>query len=389
MKTNIDTSYINLFYIIYYSLHLEEKLSLEEIKDFDLKKIYRISKSHSLTALLYHAIKDLDIDIKAKEAITNAYNSNLRKTMFFENEYKAISDKLDELKIYHMPLKGYYIKELYPLKGTREFADFDVLYQYKDASKIKDIFVGRGYNVSSYKKGNHDIYTKDPFYNFEMHRTLFAPVEITKTFNQYYKDIHKKTYQVEGYTYTLKDEDNYIYFLAHAYKHFSRSGNGARFLVDNYLYLTKKVDMDFNYIEQECSKLKILDFYKEIKHLSHVLFDKPLLINNDELSIQEENDLSYILNCGTYGTLKNGIYASLNDIAGGEDNKVTFWSKLKYVLRRIFLTRSEVRLIHPWIGKTVIFIPFYWIVRVFKAIFHPKSFRHMKQEMKCLKEFGK
>ncbi|MCQ3035144.1 MAG: nucleotidyltransferase family protein [Bacilli bacterium] len=388
MKNNIDSSFLNLIYILYYSINLEEKIDSNVIKEFDFKSIYKIAKSHSVLACVYPAIKDSKIDANIIKTFEQAYNSNLRKTMLFDVEFSSIKDEMVKREIYYTPLKGINIKTMYPLVGTREFADFDILFDPKKAKEVKEIFINRGYKVEGYGTSHHDAYHKEPFFNFEMHRFLFDPIGNTQLFEKYYKNIETKLIEVAPYSYKLKDEDDFIYFLCHAYKHYSRGGNGIRFLLDLYIYITHK-KLDFNYILTELRILKICGWYLDIETLVRKLFSIPFNQTQVALTENEENILSYILNSGTYGTLKNGVYSVLNSLNGGEEGKVRKWSKFRYMVSRICLPRKQIIMTHPFIGKTIIFIPFIWIGRIFKALFNKKSHQNMKNEMKYIKQFGK
>lgn len=46
-----------------------------------------------------------------------AYNHSVRKTMLFDSERSKVFSFLEENKIWHMPLKGILMKDLYPVYG--------------------------------------------------------------------------------------------------------------------------------------------------------------------------------------------------------------------------------------------------------------------------------
>ncbi len=83
-----------------------------------------------------------------------------------------------------------------------------------------------------------------------MHRTLY-PADKGKVWTAYYEDIKKRLIRdgKHAFAYHFTDNDFYIYFITHAYKHYSGSGTGVRTLVDCYIYNKKKGELlDYDYI---------------------------------------------------------------------------------------------------------------------------------------------
>ena len=70
--------------------------------------------------------------------------------------------------------KGIVIKDCYFDENTREFADNDILFDEKKDELVKEYFVNKKYEIEIYRRSNHDVYLKKPFFNFEMHRALFG-----------------------------------------------------------------------------------------------------------------------------------------------------------------------------------------------------------------------
>lgn len=79
---------------------------------------------------------------------------------------------MDAEHIWYMPLKGAILKDLYPRQEMRQMADNNILFDTSCEAAVKDYFVKEGYEVISYAKGNHDVYEKEPVYNFEMHMEI-------------------------------------------------------------------------------------------------------------------------------------------------------------------------------------------------------------------------
>ena len=105
-------------------------------------------------------------------------------------------------------------------------------------------------------------------FKFEMHHQLFSRF-FDETKNQYYQNSWKYALpdRINPYLYYYSKEDEYVYFITHAYKHFSVSGRGIRTLVDVYVYIKNNVSMDWEYI----LSWKSLKHYCEIQRYMRFL----------------------------------------------------------------------------------------------------------------------
>ena len=355
-------------YLRLISSYLNKKILNEEIDDKSLSFFINLSKHHSLTALLYKAIVETHCKCKSEylKKLEEYYYANLRKHALFEQERNELCNYLNDNKIDYLPLKGLIIKDYYLDPFTREFADNDILFTGKD-NVIKEFFVNKDYEIESFRKGNHDVYLKKPFYNFEMHRALFMEREDLNAFVSYFNNYMDKAPKKKGREHYLKDEDFYIYFTAHSFKHFNTSGCGIRTLVDYYQYLRNK-KLGFKFINKELDKLNLLDFSNQIINLSNKVF------NQEELSNDELEMLLFISSSGTYGTLENSV-------TKGVKRK----GKFGYTMSRIFPPYSFYKYAYPWAYKCPILIPFAWLGRFFRIIF--KNPKKAKNELKTIQKY--
>lgn len=354
-------------YIKLISLYLNKK----EDKDFNVDKeslsfFYKLSKYHSLRAALYLALVNtkVSVDQESLNKIEQYYLNNVKKAVLFDKERNELFNYLNDNQINYLPLKGIIVKDYYLDPQSREFADNDILFEDSKSDLVKAFFVNKGYEVELYKRSNHDVFLKKPFYNFEMHRALFAPQEDNEVFVNYYKDYLDKTPIKEKYEHCLKDEDFYVYFTAHTYKHFRNSGCGIRTLIDYYVYLKNK-NLDFDYINKELEKLDLLDFSNKIINLSNKAF------NDEPLNEEEEEMLLYIASSGTYGTMEHSVSKGIKKKG-----------KFGYFMARVFPPYSFYKSAYPWAYKCPILIPFAWMARFFRILF--KNPKRATSELKMI-----
>ena len=359
-----------LKYIKLLSLYLNKKKDASfAINQEELSFFIRLSKHHSLASLLFKALEGVEvkIDEETLRKLEEHYLVALRKAVLFDRERTELYAYLNNNQIDYLPLKGIILKDLYLDPYTREFADNDILFDEKKDKLVKEFFINKGYTVESFKKSNHDVYLKKPSFNFEMHRALFGETSDNKKNIVYFNDYLSKASLKEQYEHVLSNEDFYIYFTAHTYKHFHNSGCGIRTLVDYYLYL-KNNNLDFNYINQELDKLDLVDFSNQIKSLSMKLF------NNEPIDENEEEMLLFIASSGTYGTLEHSVAKGIKEKG-----------KFKYFMSRVFPPYIFYKYSYSWAYKCPILIPIAWLCRFFRIIFtNPKK---AKNELKTIKNY--
>ena len=73
----------------------------------------------------------------------------------------------------------------------------------------------------------------------------------------------------------FSDNDFYVYFIVHTYKHFLNSGMGLRTVLDVYLYVSNLQEkLDFDYIEEQLKKLDAYDFEQTFRSIAFKMFGK-------------------------------------------------------------------------------------------------------------------
>ncbi len=349
----------------------------KRVADMDLTRIYEAAERHLLTGITAMALESAGI---RDEVFTEAEGRAIRKVLLFEVERSVIFEKFSEAGIWHMPLKGAVLKDLYPKIGMRQMADNDILI---DGSRLKDIrriMESLGY---SYDHGGpvHEVYHKEPLYNFEMHKNLFSP-SWNEKISRYYLDIKERLVQDETdpYRFHFRDEDFYIYMIAHEYKHYSVGGTGLRSLLDIYVFCMKKGDsLDWTYIREELEKLGLSAFEMKNRSLSDHLFSGGAA--EEKMTDEDREMLDYMINSGAYGTVDHHV-GNILERSGKRPLR-----RLRYVLRRIFLPWKAIRAIHTTFAKYPVLLPFLPFYRIIQALTVKR--RRMLAELRALRNQGK
>lgn len=349
--------------------------SSELLREMNMEDVYQISVYHTLSAMTY-MILEKGQDILEGEVFKNwkkEKDKAIRKNILLDRERERIFAFMEEQGIWHMPLKGIILKEMYPAFGMRQMADNDILYDSNFQNSLCIWMKEQGYKVISCGRGNHDVYEKKPVYNYEMHTALYGgehnPVWIT-----YYENIKEKLIadKKKKYSFHFTDEDFYIYIITHIYKHFAGSGTGIRSLLDVYIYLqAKEAIMNWDYINEELKKVQVSDFEGKVRHLSQKVFSKEL----QKLTKKEEELLKYFLYSGTYGTLENHVQHRLDQFET---------DKKGYIIKRLVPDEEFYKNYVPFVYQHKWSRPFFVIFRLVRGLF--RKDRRIMKEIKALKK---
>lgn len=287
----------------------------------------------------------------------------VRKEILFDAERTKLFSFMEQNGIWYLPLKGIILKEYYPAVGMRQMSDQDILFDETYAQDVKQYMVSRGYKVESYGENHHDVYEKNPVYNFELHRSLYTSSH-KQVWAAYYKNIKEKLLLQDRVSYgqQMTDEDFYIFMVSHAYKHYDGQGTGIRTLLDFYVYLQAKTELDFSYIETECRKLEIEAFEKDSRVLCKKVFGENAVNTIGSLGDEERNMLSYYLGSGVYGSRQQMVKNRLT----AYKKEGRHFARLYYSWHRLF-PGMEVYQHYPFSGHKIT-LPLCWLYRIFDML---------------------
>lgn len=353
--------------------------------EVDLEQLYKVSRTHYLEALVGTTLKKSGISIPKEwdEQIAKA----IRKVLLFDAERAKILSFMENNGIWHLPLKGVILKDYYPGIGMRQMADNDILFDYKYWKEVKAYMKSEGYSAESVGHSNHDVYQKEPVYNFELHSDLYSEF-FQKGWKEYYHNIKDRLILDAGssYGYHFTDEDFYVYLIAHAYKHHVQGGTGLRSLLDFYVYLKAKPELDFAYITKECEFLGVAEYERQNRILCEKIFDVYVQNGADtleqNLTSEESELLLYCLTSGVHGTFTRIVEHRMEEYWEDNGNR----SKLRYVWHRFIPSMETMKRHYPFFYKHKILLPIGWVYRLLWPVFDKKRRNAVLGEISTIKK---
>lgn len=339
----------------------------------DFEALFLAADRHRLTAAVCAALEQTGLMSRCPSQTARRFQEkkaqSIRKTVLMDAERKTLLDFFEKSGIWYLPLKGVVLNGFYPQYGTRQFADNDILFDAVRWREVRNFMKSRDYKTKSIGQGAHDAYHKPPVYNFELHRQLFT--EGANPFSEvataYYGDVKERLLKDDEsrFGYHFRDEDFYVYFLAHSYKHWSGGGAGLRTVLDIYLYRQAKRGMDETYIGGELEKLGLIDFEAVFRSLGEKLFGPaPAPV----LTKKEREALVLLENSGVYGTLEQDVENAMRRLQGN-GGPIGGRSRAKYLLRRVFPDREWYKVNAPFAYRHGWASPLYWVYRLGRGVF--------------------
>ena len=316
--------------------------------------------AHHILGLIYGALEKVDYIAEDEEfaEIKKKYDMlayvNLRQTL----DLQRIGEIFNKNGIDYMPLKGAVLKTIYPSPTMRIMGDIDILIRESERDKVIALMQENGYNFV--KESDHELVFGYTPACIELHKRLIPSYNLD--YNRYYEDSWRFAKKSCGNEYAMTDEDFFVYIFTHFAKHYRDKGAGVKYIVDFYVFLKEKPNLNMAYIEEQLKELKLFEFYQNILELIDVWFKgKDDTKKSDFLTDK-------IFEASVYGKNDNYELSSLIKIS-----KKYKRYRLVALMRLIFPSLRDMKNIFPVLNKCILLLPIMYIVRIISKIVQPKK----------------
>ncbi len=264
-------------------------------------------------------------------------------------EFSRICKAAEENSLFILALKGIYTRNYYPDPGCRQMVDIDLLYDYSQRHKIIKMMKSLGFNDVKYTIQHTKWYNPVSRVTVEMHNSMHDEGGLDKSF---YSDLLKRIVPLNHFKniYRMSDNDNYIYTLAHLYRHYCQNSAAMKQLTDLYV-LQLYAGLSYSVIEKEIKFLGIDDFYKKIRGIIEKLFDSGGSLSQDEEYIAD-------IIAGN----------SFHEEESGSDIKII------KILKTLFPKPSKIYVCFPYVNKRKWLLPLGYILRIVRCLKSDKKF---------------
>lgn len=340
----------------------DRKPNKDKYRETDWEYLYKFSCFHGVSGLIAYALDDFD-DIPAN--VLHAFENDKNWVVYRDARQAAVVRELlssfESSGLSVMPLKGYWIKKLYPLPEFRSMGDIDVLIRQPEYPQADKLLKSIGYDYSL-ESAHEYVYIHHTGIKLEVHKSIVPPYN-SDLYN-YYGDGWKFAVSDEKYKhlYKMTDRDFYVYTAAHAAKHYLNAGFGIRQVADLFI-MKSKIDLDETdrkYIDIQLEKLGLTVFYRKLMMLAEKWFEgkNPC---EDTYDMEE-----YILSSGVYGTEE---HRQVSELYRTSANRGYSAAKLNKVFRLFFPKPENMQNKYPRLKKQKYLYPWYVLKRLAEALF--------------------
>lgn len=296
-------------------------------------------------------------DSKKAKSLDAAYYSALFESTVRCSKFLKLSEFLSENEIEHMPVKGYYIRELYPVKELRSFGDIDILIHEKDRKRCDSLMKSLGYTVKNDWEPTYSYIKDDEYY--EIHTNLFdVRLKDRADMTEYFSSAWLHAKKDSGLRFVPDTEFHLIYIICHLAKHLSTGGAGIRMYLDVALYILRYDSViSWERTEEEFKKLGLERFFHTVLSAVNEWFYVKASCDFENFGEELSELLEFTLDSDIFGHSRDNSAIKLR----GEER-----SKKRTALKILFPPAEQLENRYTFLKRSRILLPLAWIVRVFK-----------------------
>lgn len=348
---------------------------LDYSKNIEWDNLINEANAHSITGLLYPALKNIKDNNISKEVIDKLKRYTFNEAIGQSNHIKRTAEILSLFNENNIPvivLKGLVVREYYPKPDLRTMCDSDVIIHKNDLEKVRKLLLEKGF-VEEEDAGHHIAFLNNSF-NLEVHWTL-ANESFRKGQECFQERIWDDAMKIKvgGVdTLSLSLEDLALHLCAHMASHMAISGFGVRQLADLVLLVEHKGnEIDWDEFKDKAKKSGLTQFSTGMFKVCNYLFDmeipKQLNIKN---SRNDEEIIKLVVNDiftgGVYG--QRDLSFSFRAQVGYDIDDDSTFSMLKRYIQVILPPISKLSDRYAYAKKYKILLPAAWIHHIYVGI---------------------
>lgn len=336
----------------------------------DWPAIFTLANQQKLLPILFEAVRKMPaaeenvalFAVTKQQVIGQVLNQTMRSA-----EFSDLYHKLRSAGLHPIVVKGQLCSRLYPQTDHRISADDDLLIPDGEFMACHEQLLTNGLTTDTptdeLATADEVSYTKDgsPLY-IELHRHLFDSAEDAHDeLNHFFTDINPV--EMDGFL-AMPPHEHLLYLILHAYKHFVRSGIGARQFCDIGLWAREyHAEIDWRRLHDQCVSVHAATFaaaaFRIARDYLGIDFDLPM-----------PRDASIDVEPLLHDTLCGGVYGS-NDLTRLHSSTVTLnavkasrTGEKSSVLRTVFPKREYLERRYPYLKKRPYLLPVAWAQRI-------------------------
>ena len=335
--------------------------------DADWERLRQLANVHNLSGLLAYLAMKYPIcqDRQAQTAHRKFCMSTIAGFAQRGSLAEALSQTLSDHGIDHIMMKGYVIRNFYPVPELRSYGDIDLVIRKDDRIKCHELMKQLGFAVEADWEPVYSYKRENEFY--EIHTELLE-TDISAKVNcrEYFRDPWAHVHCAERSRFEFEPEYHFLYLLTHLAKHVVSKGAGIRMYLDVAVFVQHYRDsLNWGRIEAELESLCLREFANVVLNVVQECFGIP-----NPLEAKPVNPETMELFLET--TLDGGIFGMVGQQAGvtslkEEKRSHGKFSRVGTMMNRLFPAAGTIENRYTYLQRYPWLLPVAWVHRLVKT----------------------
>ena len=358
----MEVEYEYLLRLLKSHLHGEAPAPAEDV---DWSKLLELSRIHGVTGIVGYMGRKYPICPDPQ--LSGGFRSLCMGTIALFSRRHALAlemvRQLERAGIDHILMKGFVLRDYYPVPELRTFTDIDLVIRPEDRQKSHELMLSLGFTVKDDWEPVYSYYRGDEYY--EIHtRMMEIDVSEKADYQGYFTNAWGHARAVSEHSYRFTPEFHFLYMLTHIAKHIHSSGAGIRMYLDVAVFLQRNADADWAWIEGQLKELQLYDFAWVVLGAVERWFGigNPLSLPPvpEEILI---NFTDFTLEAGVFGHHnRDGALAKMKHQEQDDSG-----SRAALLLRQIFPKAETIQSRYTYLQDKPWLLPVAWVHRLVKT----------------------
>ena len=326
----------------------------------ELEKLKHLAKIHSVEGVFaYMAMKH-----GLFPAERGAFRAQCMAVIGGYAKRAALADMLfgefSRRGIDHVRMKGYVLKDYYPVPELRTFGDIDVVIRPEDREKCHGLMRELGYQVKTDWEPVYS-YTK-PLEYYEFHTELLeTDISDVLDCREYFRDLWRHTVSTGEHAFEFTPEFHFLYLLAHLAKHVRGSGAGARMYLDLAAFILHFGEKaDWSWIAGELEKTGLAAFANTALSFVERYFGVKSPLELKPVGVDTLEALADL-------TAEGGVFGRFALSGGTVTLRSEETGRVAAIRKRLFPAAKTIESRYTYLQKRPWLLPVAWVHRVVRT----------------------
>jgi len=354
----------------------EEKPEVCDYEDWNA--LMKLAQIHSVIGILGYMGKKYPICPDARMAGILRRQCLNTVGLFTQRQAMAetMSAELEKAGIDHILMKGYVLREFYPVPELRTFNDIDIVIRPEDRKKCDGLMMRLGFQRHTDWEPVYSYFRENELY--EIHTEIMEiDVSDRADYRGYFRSLWDHVERISKHSYRFTPEYHFLYLLVHIAKHVYSSGAGIRMYLDVAAFLQHYGDgLNWEWVCQQLELLQLQRFADVVFSAAESWFDISCAVPHDRVPEQVlEEFLTFTMEAGTFGHYQRDT--ALTSLKHENQEKNT--TRIRQILKNTFPDARTIQSRYTYLQDKPWLLPAAWVHRLVK---NKEKLRQRTKEMK-------